>query len=162
MNNTETNGGSGGSGRVALWVVLALALATLAYLTLGLAIPNNPQYSDRVTNGISKYRFLENCYDGIATSPEMGQVREQLVAQNRVSASDEVYAEFVDESKELVDSVVLSSQPGQTWALSTPVTLHSRLKHETIDLGGPAYAHCYYDKQAGQTVVNLAPQGRTF
>lgn len=158
-HNTETN--SGGSGRTALWVVLALALATLAYLTLGLAIPNNPQYSDRVTNGISKYRFLEDCYDGIATSAEMGQVREQLVAQNRVSATDELYAEFTNESKDLVDNVVLSSQPGQTWALSTPVQLHSHLKHEPIDIG-PVYAHCYYDKQANQTVVSLAPGSRTF
>ena len=50
----------GGAGRALLWVALLLTLALLGFVT-ATAVRNNPIYSDREANGISKYRFIENC-----------------------------------------------------------------------------------------------------
>lgn len=154
MTHTDTK--EGGSGRGAVWAMMALALAALAYLTLGLAIPNNPLYSDHATHGTSKYQFLEACHKGIADTAEMNQIKEQLVAQNRVSATDELHAEFTMPSKQVVDNILVSKEPGQSWFTATPVLVRSGLTHEPL---GQVLAQCHYDKEANQTVVSLSPTG---
>lgn len=152
--NEHTTKSSPGSGRTALWVVLALALAALAYLTLGLAIPNNPLYSDRDANGISKYRFLEHCQEQIEASPEMEQIRSALVSQNMLGADDGIYSDIALKSPELVERISVSNQPGQSWMMAVPVQIRSELTHQPLL---NIYSQCYYDTGAGQTVVTLQP-----
>lgn len=154
MNEHTTKSSPGGSGRTALWIVLALALAALAYLTLGLAIPNNPLYSDRDAHGISKYQFLEHCQEQIAEAPEMGEIRSALTAQNMLGEDDSVRSEMLLESDELVDSIRVSNEPGQSWAMAAPVLLRSQLTNEPLL---QAYAQCSYDREAGKAVVTLQP-----
>ncbi|GHG04164.1 hypothetical protein GCM10017783_16000 [Deinococcus piscis] len=154
MNEHTTKSSPGGSGRMALWIVLALALAALAYLTLGLAIPNNPLYSDRDSNGISKYQFLEHCQEQIAQAPEMGEIRSALVAQNMLGEDDSLRSEMLLDSEELVDSISVSTEPGQSWTLGAPVRMRSQLTGKPLL---QVYSQCHYDREAGHTVVTLQP-----
>ncbi|ADY27025.1 hypothetical protein Deipr_1893 [Deinococcus proteolyticus MRP] len=154
MNEHTTKSSPGGSGRTALWAVLALALAALAYLTLGLAIPNNPLYSDRDANGISKYQFLERCQEQMAEAPQMSEIRSALVAQNVLGEDDGIHSEMLLDSAELVDSIRVSNEPGQSWTLAAPVLMRSQLTNEPLL---QAYSRCHYDREAGQAVVTLQP-----
>ena len=61
-SNQHNKHGHGAAGRTLLWAAIILSLALLSFITL-LAIRNNPLYSDSVTNGISKYKFIEFCKD---------------------------------------------------------------------------------------------------
>ena len=154
MNEHTTKSSPGGSGRTTLWIVLALALAALAYLTLGLAIPNNPLYSDRDANGISKYRFLEHCQDKIAEAPQLSEIRSAMVAQKVIGEDDSIRTQMLLKSPELVDSIRVSNEPGQSWVMAAPVLVRSELT------GAPllqAYAQCHYDRQSKETVVSLQP-----
>lgn len=152
--NGHTTTSSGGSGRTALWIVLALALAALAYLTLGLAIPNNPLYSDRDAHGISKYQFLERCQEQIAESEQMGEIRRALVAQNMLGEDDSIHSEMLLESEELVSGIGLSTEPGQSWTMAAPILLRSELTHKPLL---QVYSQCFYDREAEQAVVTLQP-----
>lgn len=159
MNENTTTTSRGGSGRTALWVVLALSLAALAYLTMGLAIPNNPLYSDRSANGISKYKFLEQCQDGIEQAEEMGQIHDALVKQHMLGEDDNVRTEMLLNSRELVDSIRVSNQPGQSWAMSAPVLLRSQLTNEPLL---QVYSQCHYDRENNRAVVSLQPSNSGF
>ncbi|MFC6616473.1 hypothetical protein [Deinococcus radiophilus] len=158
MNRQTTQSSGGGAGRTALWVVLALALAALAYLTLGLAIPNNPLYSDRSANGISKYQFLEACQEQIPHTPEMESVRSELTAQNMLGEDDSLYTELIPDSEELVDSIRVSNEPETSWEMTVPVRVHSQLTGKPL---AQIVSQCRYDREQNAVMVMLrpAPQG---
>lgn len=70
MSNQNQSSAGRGKGRLLLWIVLALTVALLSFVTYT-AARNNPLYSDRDAYGISKYKFIEECRERLHDPAEL-------------------------------------------------------------------------------------------
>ncbi|MFC6591598.1 hypothetical protein ACFP81_05930 [Deinococcus lacus] len=148
MNEHTSHGGN--SARTLLWVVLALAAAALAYVTVFLAIPNNPLYSDRDAHGVSKYQFIEQCQDVVASAPEIQNLRSSLVESGQIQPGQDLHTSVALPSRDFVRGVQVL--PQASWAVVTPVYVTPEGQDAPIM---QIMARCTYDKAAGQTVAEL-------
>lgn len=64
-SNQHNKHGHGTTGKVLLWVAILLSVALLGFMTVW-AVRNNPLYSNAEANGLSKYKFIEQCKDKLA------------------------------------------------------------------------------------------------
>ncbi|TSA81391.1 hypothetical protein FNU79_15410 [Deinococcus detaillensis] len=73
-SNQNNKGGRGTTGKVLLWVALLLSVALLGFMTVW-AVRSNPLYSNAEANGLSKYKFIEQCKDKLAD--QLGEFAKQ-------------------------------------------------------------------------------------
>lgn len=165
MSNESRSSQGGGTGRIILWIFLALFLAVLAYLTIFLAVPNNPLYSNRAAYGISKYQFLEECHEAFDRELNVaGGLGEQIRAVRQLPESAELYGTPALPSKELVSGiqVLQINAAGQidptsqtrSWAMGVPMLVKAHGAGEDqenldIQLG----MQCVYNPAAKEVVV---------
>ncbi|WP_295817970.1 hypothetical protein [uncultured Deinococcus sp.] len=160
---TQTKSRSG-VGRALHWLALLLTFLLLGFVT-AVAVRNNPIYSDRAANGVSKYHFIEECKEAAADAETLtvsagGQAipLETLVTQSRPLAT----GERIGSSLEAPSAAVVSgTQPldGGGWTLTgVPVTI-SVIGKTTTPLG-QLPLQCAYDKKAGKTTAQLQLPGQ--
>ncbi|MBB5379241.1 hypothetical protein HNQ07_004756 [Deinococcus metalli] len=160
---TQTKSRSG-VGRPLLWLALLLSVALLGFVT-AVAVRNNPIYSDRDANGISKYRFIEECKEAALDAETLsvgagGQSipLKTLVTQSRPLATGEHVATLLDAP---AAAVVSGTQPvaGGGWTLANlPVTIN--IVGKTTTALGQLPLQCAYDKKAGKTTAQLQLPGQ--
>ncbi|WP_309572658.1 hypothetical protein [Deinococcus sp.] len=160
---TQTKSRSG-VGRTLLWLALLLTMALLGFVTVT-AVRNNPIYSDRDANGISKYRFIEQCKEAAADAETLtvnasGQAvpLKTLVTQSRPLATGERIGSSLDAP---AAAVVAGTQSvnGGGWALGgVPVTIS--VIGKTTSTLGQLPMQCSYDKKAAKTTAQLQLPGQ--
>ncbi|GAA5514557.1 hypothetical protein Dcar01_03313 [Deinococcus carri] len=143
----------GNLGRTLLWVAILLSLLLLGFVT-ALTVRHNPYYSDRNANGISKFRFLEECKEGLHRSPELDQLRGVLQQGGQLQQGQNLHAELAPAPRDLVNSI--QTIPGGGWALTAPANIS--VQGQTAVLGQLG-AQCAYDKAQGRTVAQLQLPG---
>ncbi|UBV42895.1 hypothetical protein LAJ19_01300 [Deinococcus taeanensis] len=154
----------GGAGRALLWVAILLTLALLSFVT-ATAVRHNPIYSDRDANGISKYRFIEECKE-IAEDSEaltvgaMGQTipLKTLVEQSSpLKTGDELRATLDAEPREIIKAT--QTVEGGGWTLTAPaaISIHNGARVSTL---GQLPMACTHDKKTGKTTATLNLPGQ--
>ncbi|EYB67547.1 hypothetical protein DEIPH_ctg037orf0035 [Deinococcus phoenicis] len=144
----------GNLGRTLLWVAILLSLLLLGFVT-ALTVRNNPYYSDRDANGVSKYRFLEECKEGIHSSEQLTTLKGVLQQAGQLQPNQSLHAEIAAEPRQLVQSV--QTVPSGGWTLSAPANIS--IQGQTAVLGQLG-AQCVYDKAQGRTVAQLQLPGQ--
>ncbi|MFC4638936.1 hypothetical protein [Deinococcus hohokamensis] len=158
MSQTSSSRRSG-AGRLLLWLALLLSVALLGFV-VAVTSRANPLQSDRETNGISKYKFLQQCRE-LAEDAEkltvsaMGQSipLKTLVEQGQpLQAGDELHAELDAGSVALVRAV----QPVQAggWSMTTPTTIGVR-RNGALQTLGQLPLSCSYSKKEGKVVAQV-------
>ncbi|THF86838.1 hypothetical protein E7T09_12220 [Deinococcus sp. KSM4-11] len=160
---TQTNRRSG-VGRALQWLALLLTLALLGFVT-AVAVRNNPIYSDREANGISKYRFIEQCKEAAADAETLtvnasGQAvpLKTLVTQSRPLATGERIGSALEAPAAAVVAGTQSVDGGGWTLAGVPVTI-SIVGKKTSTLG-QLPLQCSYDKKAGKTTAQLQLPGQ--
>lgn len=130
MTNSTKPRASGSASRFVLWLAVAL-LTVLGTLGVLAAIRANPLDSDRASNGISKYMFLEEC-------------KGELDAQVRqVARGAEV--EFLPPGQ-IVPQITEREEGGWQWTSLVIVSLEGQQ-------GGQAQFTCQHDRKSGKTEI---------
>lgn len=153
MSNQNQSSARGSKGRLLLWVVLALTVALLSFVTYT-AVRTNPLYSDRDTYGISKYKFIEECRDRLQDPAELqlsagpGQEIPLLDAvrqSGQVRTGESVVVETQAEPRDIVSGV--QAVGGGQLGLIAPVVIaiegEDRQSRRPL---GQATMQCSYDK----------------
>lgn len=143
----------GSLGRTLLWVAILLSLLLLGFVT-ALAIRANPYYSDAETHGISKFRFLETCKEGLREAEQLTTLKNVLQQAGQLQPNQSLVAELAAEPAERVESI--QTVPGGGWTLTTPADI--RIAGQTAVLGQLPVL-CSYDKAQGRTNVQLQLPG---
>lgn len=141
------------SGRVVLWVALAGAAALLGYLTLGLAIPNNPLYSDRDAMGISKYKFIDACtHAATHEHPQLMNLQQDLISGGHLPKEERLHPTLAVSSTELVRNTTAAGENGKSWKLVAPMHVRSELNGSRLfDMN----MDCSYDAGSKMAVVTF-------
>ncbi len=161
-HNTSKNGSSS-TERAFLWLAILLGLALLSFVTI-VAIRNNPIYSNRNTNGISKYQFIEECKDrasdaGALTIAGMGTevTLKQLVEQTaKPGPKDTIKAELPATTGPVEVSANTEELPDGGWKLALPV-LVSVTSGKQTNILGQLPLQCAYTKKDHKLVAQLQP-----
>lgn len=155
---------SSGAGKPLMWLALLLGLALLGFVTAS-AVRNNPIYSDRAANGISKYRFIEECRE-LATDSEKLTVSlggqsltlKDLVNQGSpLKPGDRVTSTLEAEPKAIVKST--ETVDGGGWNLTAPVTVAVTSGGKTRTLG-QLPMQCAHPRSGGKTTASLQVPGQ--
>ena len=154
----------GGAGRALLWVALLLTLTLLGFVT-ATAVRNNPIYSDREANGISKYKFIEACKELAHDTEELtvgaaGQSipLKTLIEQSApLKAGDTIHADLDAEPAEIIKAT--QTIEGGGWTLTAPATVavHSGERTNTL---GQLPLQCAHDRKTGKTTAQLSLPGQ--
>jgi hypothetical protein len=165
MSELTSSSRHGGVGRALLWVAVVLTLALLGFVT-AVAVRSNPIYSDRAANGVSKYRFIEQCREQLEDTGELtvaaaGQAipLRTLVEQggSPLKAGDQLEAALEAEPAQ----IIRATEPveGGGWTLNAPATI-------SVQSGGRSRAlgqlpmQCVHNRQDGKTVAQLQLPGQ--
>jgi hypothetical protein len=161
--HTKTTG-HGGAGRALLWVAILLSVTLLGFVT-ATAVRNNPIYSDRDANGISKYKFIEACKELTHDTDELtvgaaGQSipLKTLIEQSApLKAGDSIHADLEAEPVEIVRAT--QTIEGGGWSLTAPATVsvHSGGRVNTL---GQLPLQCTHDRETGKTTAQLSLPGQ--
>lgn len=128
MSELTSNKRHGGLGRALLWVAVVLTVALLGFVT-AVAVRSNPIYSDRDANGVSKYRFIEECRELLEDTDELtvGAQGQSIPLRTLVEQSaplgqgDELRAELEAEPAQIIRAT--ETVEGGGWTLTAPATI---------------------------------------
>ncbi|GAA5532371.1 hypothetical protein [Deinococcus aluminii] len=154
MSELTSSQRHGNVGRTLLWVAILLSVLLLGFVT-ALTVRHNPYYSDRAANGISKFRFLEACKEGIGQAEQLTTLKSVLQQTGQLQPNQNLRAEIAAEPRQLVQSV--QTLPGGGWTLAAPANIG--IQGQTAVLGQLG-AQCVYDKAQGRTVAQLQLPGQ--
>lgn len=141
------------SGRFVLWAALAGLAVVLGYLTLGLAIPNNPLYSDRDAMGISKYKFIDACtHAAMHEHPQLMNLQQQLISGGHLPVEERLHPTLAISSAELVRNTIPSNKEGVSWELVAPMHVRSELNGSSLF---NMNMNCHYDTASNAAVVTF-------
>ncbi|WP_229777679.1 MULTISPECIES: hypothetical protein [Deinococcus] len=155
----------GGAGRALLWLAILLTLALLGFVT-ATAVRNNPIYSDREANGISKYKFIEACKE-LAHDTEnlaVGAAGQSIPLKTLIEqsgaplkAGDSIHADLDAEPAQIIKAT--QTVEGGGWTLTAPATVavHSAGRENTL---GQLPLQCAHDKATGKTTAQLSLPGQ--
>ncbi|WP_034419259.1 hypothetical protein [Deinococcus frigens] len=140
MSELTSNKRHGGLGRALLWVAIVLTVALLGFVT-AVAVRSNPIYSDREANGVSKYKFIEQCRELLEDTEKLtvnaqGQAvpLQTLVEQSApLAKGDELHAELEAEPAQIIRAT--ETIEGGGWTLTAPATISVRNGSRTRALG---------------------------
>ncbi|MDV6375373.1 hypothetical protein [Deinococcus arenicola] len=141
MSELTSSKRSGGAGRALLWVAIVLTLALLGFVT-AVAVRSNPIYSDREANGVSKYRFIEECRELLEDTEKLtvnaqGQTvpLKVLVEQggSPLAQGDEIHATLEAEPAQIIRAT--ENVEGGGWTLTAPATIAVHNGSKTRALG---------------------------
>ncbi|WP_291432301.1 hypothetical protein [Deinococcus sp.] len=154
----------GGAGRALLWVVLLLTLALLGFVT-ATAVRHNPIYSDREANGISRYRFIENCKELAHDTEELtvGAAGQSIPLKTLIEQSaplksgDTIHADLDAEPAQIIKATQTTEGGGWTFTVPATVAVHNG---ERINILGQLPLQCAHDKKTGKTTAQLSLPGQ--
>ncbi|OLV18836.1 hypothetical protein [Deinococcus marmoris] len=140
MSELTSNKRHGGVGRALLWVAIVLTVALLGFVT-AVAVRGNPIYSDREANGVSKYKFIEECRELLTDTEKLtvgaqGQAipLKTLVEQSApLAKGDELRAELEAEPAQIIRAT--ENIEGGGWTLTAPATISVHSGSKTRALG---------------------------
>lgn len=129
MSELTSNKRHGGLGRTLLWVAIVLTVALLGFVT-AVAVRSNPIYSDREANGVSKYKFIEECRELLEDTEKLtvnaqGQAipLKALVEQggSPLAQDDAIHATLEAEPAQIIRAT--ENIEGGGWTLTAPATI---------------------------------------
>ncbi|WP_034385521.1 hypothetical protein [Deinococcus sp. YIM 77859] len=153
MSELTSSKRHGGLGRTLLWVAILLSLLLLGFVT-ALTVRANPYYSDPAANGISKFKFLEACKEGLHEAQQLTTLKTVLQQAGQLQPNQNLVAELAAEPAERVRSI--QTVPGGGWTLTTPADI--RIAGQSAPLGQLPVV-CTHDKAQGRTDVQLQLPG---
>lgn len=154
MSELTSSKRHGNLGRTLLWVAIVLSVLLLGFVT-ALSIRTNPYYSDVRANGISKFKFLEECREGVREAEQLAALRGVLQQGGQLQPGQNLHAEIASEPRELVQNV--QTAQGGGWTLTAPANIS--IQGQTAVLGQLG-AQCSYTKAQGRTVAQLQLPGQ--
>jgi hypothetical protein len=143
----------GNLGRILLWLAIVLSVLLLGFVT-ALTVRANPYLSDREANGISKFRFLENCKEELAGAEQLTTLQGVLQQGGQLQPGKTLLAEIGAEPQELVANA--QEVPGGGWTLTAPANI--RIEGQTVVLG-QLPMQCVHDKAQNRTTVQIQLPG---
>ncbi|WP_343757239.1 hypothetical protein [Deinococcus depolymerans] len=165
MSEQTKTTGHGSAGRALLWVAILLSVTLLGFVT-ATAVRNNPIYSDREANGVSKYRFIETCKELAADTEALtvgaaGQSipLKTLIEQSApLKAGDTIHADLDAEPAQIIKA----TQPvdGGGWTLTAPATVAVHSRAGGVNTLGQLPLQCAHDKKTGKTTAQLSLPGQ--
>ncbi|MDB5045642.1 MAG: hypothetical protein JWQ08_1692 [Deinococcus sp.] len=152
----------GGAGRAVLWVAILLSVALLS-LVVAVAVRTNPLASDSTTNGISKYKFLEECKEQLEEADSLnvslqGQnvpLKTLIEQSSPLAAGEELHVEVASESREWVAAAQTNPEGG--WLAASPVLISIHGKNASVRPVGSAGLQCLYSKKDKKTTAQIVP-----
>ncbi len=120
----------GGRGRPVLWVVLLITLAILTAMTV-FAVRSNPYQTNAVYNGISKFKFVDEC-------------KEQIQAQ-LAQAPQKLNYRLVKAPQDFLQEVAQAPGGGWQWVSNMEISAPGQPGTQQLPFA------CQYDKKAGKT-----------
>lgn len=144
---------SGGAGRTALWVVLALTVLLLGYVT-AVAARANPIYSDRDAYGISKYRLIEECREHLfepdnlplTLAPGQSQPLAKTMQDMRaLNAGQKLLVESTAQPKAIDDGVLPDANGNLNFSMPVMVKI-SDTASGFVKPFAPLMLQCSYNK----------------
>lgn len=148
------------SGHPLVWVLGLLSLLALSYASYS-AIRHNPLYSDRDAYGISKYRFIEECKEGLHDAKALSlnfqgqevKLSELIASSGQLHQNETLVVSSVGDPQTVVSGV----QPLEAGKLGlvAPVMIAARSSDGERKLA-PANMQCVHDKATGKTEVGLS------
>lgn len=164
MINELTHPKDSAAGKVLLWLGILLAAALLGFVTVT-AIRHNPLNTDVAANGISKFKFIDECKT-LATEPEklsMSMGGQSMTLNDLVKQSsplkdgESIQSTVKTESVQLIEAA--SSVEGGGWSMTAPVNVAIQGKTGIRTLG-TLPMQCAYSKKDGKTTANLQVPGQ--
>lgn len=161
---------SGGVGRTALWVTLALTVLLLGYV-MAVATRANPIYSDRNAYGISKYRLIEECRehlfepDNLPLTLGPGQTQSltaTMQSMQALKAGQKLLVESTAEPKAIDDGVLPDANGNLNFSMPVMVKIRDTASG-FVKPFAPLMLQCSYNKaepnENKRLNVMLVPSG---
>ncbi len=163
MSELTSNKRHGGVGRALLWVAVVLTVALLGFVT-AVAVRSNPIYSDRDANGVSKYKFIEECRELLEDTDKLtvgaqGQALplKALVEQSApLGKNDELHATLEAEPAQIIRAT--ENIEGGGWTLTAPATIAVHSGSKTRALGQLPMQCAHVKGQETQAQLQLPGQ----
>ncbi len=153
MSELTSSRRHGGLGRTLLWVSIVLSVLLLGFVT-ALTIRTNPYDSDAEANGISKFKFIEECREQLAESQELETLRGVLQQTGQLRPNQNLHADIGAEPSEIVANTQAAAQGG--WTLSAPANISIEGQRAVL---GQLGMQCTHDKAQNRTVAQLQLPG---
>lgn len=153
MSELTSSKRHGNLGRTLLWLAILLSVLLLGFVT-ALTIRANPYISDREANGISKFKFLENCKEELAEAEQLATLQGVLEQGGQLQPGQRLLARIGAEPQELVANT--QEVPGGGWSLAAPANI--RIEGQTVVLG-QLPMQCVHDRAQGQTTAQIQLPG---
>jgi hypothetical protein len=153
MSELTSSRRHGGAGRTLLWVAIALSVLLLGFVT-ALSIRANPYASDYEANGISKFKFIEQCREQLAGAQQLEELKGVLQQTGQLRPNQALRADLAAEPSGIVAGT--QAAPGGGWTLTGPADI--RIEGQTAVLGQLGM-QCVHDKAQGRTVAQLQIPG---
>lgn len=152
----------GRAGRAVLWVAILLSVALLSFV-VAMAVRNNPLASDDTANGISKYRFLEECKEQLEEADTLnvslqGQnvpLKSLIEQSSPLAAGESLHVNVAADSRDWVAAAQPNPEGG--WLAASPVLISIHGKNASVKPVGSAGLQCLYSKKDKKTTVQIVP-----